>query len=59
VFGTLHTNSAAESIDRMVGVFPSEMQEQVRTQLSNSLVAIVSQQLLPKVGGGRIAAVES
>jgi twitching motility protein PilT len=58
VFGTLHTNSAAESIDRMVGVFPSEMQEQVRTQLSNSLVAIVSQQLLPKVGGGRIAAVE-
>ena len=58
VFGTLHTNSAAESIDRMVGVFPSEQQEQIRTQLSNSLVAIVSQQLLPKVGGGRIAAIE-
>ncbi|MBV9467790.1 MAG: type IV pilus twitching motility protein PilT [Abitibacteriaceae bacterium] len=58
VFGTLHTNSAAESIDRMVGVFPSEQQEQIRTQLSNSLVAIVSQQLLPKVGGGRIGAVE-
>ncbi len=58
VFGTLHTNSAAESIDRMVGVFPSDQQEQVRTQLSNSLVAIVTQQLLPKVGGGRIGAIE-
>jgi len=58
VFGTLHTNSAAESVDRMVGVFPSEQQEQIRTQLSNSIVAIVTQQLLPKVGGGRIGAVE-
>jgi twitching motility protein PilT len=58
VFGTLHTNSAAESVDRMVGVFPSEEQEQIRTQLSNSLVAIVSQQLLPKIGGGRVAAIE-
>lgn len=58
VFGTLHTNSAAESIDRMVGVFPSEQQEQIRTQLSNSIVAIVSQQLLPRVGGGRVASIE-
>ncbi|RYX84397.1 type IV pilus twitching motility protein PilT [bacterium] len=58
VFGTLHTNSAAESVDRMVGVFPSEQQEQIRTQLSNSIVAIVTQQLLPKVGGGRVGAVE-
>ncbi len=58
VFGTLHTNSAAESVDRMVGVFPSDQQEQIRTQLSNSLVAIVSQQLLRKVGGGRCAAIE-
>lgn len=58
VFGTLHTNSAAESIDRMVGVFPADQQEQVRTQLSNSLVAIVTQQLLPKIGGGRIGAIE-
>jgi twitching motility protein PilT len=58
VFGTLHTNSAAESVDRMVGVFPSEQQEQIRTQLSNSLVAIVSQQLLPSVQGGRVAAIE-
>ncbi len=58
VFGTLHTNSAAESVDRMVGVFPSEQQEQIRTQLSNSLVAIISQQLLPKTGGGRVSAIE-
>ena len=58
VFGTLHTNSAAESVDRMVGVFPADQQEQVRTQLSNSLVAIVTQQLLRKVGGGRVAAIE-
>jgi len=58
VFGTLHTNSAAESVDRMVGVFASEQQEQIRTQLSNSIVAIVTQQLLPKIGGGRIGAVE-
>lgn len=58
VFGTLHTNSAAESVDRMVGVFPAEQQEQIRTQLSNSVVAIVTQQLLPKVGGGRIGAIE-
>jgi twitching motility protein PilT len=58
VFGTLHTNSAAESVDRMVGVFPADQQEQIRTQLSNSLVAIVTQQLLPKIGGGRVAAIE-
>ncbi len=58
VFGTLHTNSAAESVDRMVGVFPADQQEQIRTQLSNSIVAIISQQLLPKTGGGRVAALE-
>jgi twitching motility protein PilT len=58
VFGTLHTNSAAESVDRMVGVFAADQQEQVRTQLSNSLVAIITQQLLRKVGGGRVAAIE-
>jgi twitching motility protein PilT len=58
VFGTLHTNSAAESVDRMVGVFPADQQEQIRTQLSNSLVAIVTQQLLPKIGGGRVGAIE-
>ena len=58
VFATLHTNSAAESVDRMVGVFPADQQEQIRTQLSNSLIAIVSQQLLTKNGGGRVAAIE-
>lgn len=58
VFGTLHTNSAAESIDRMVGVFSADQQEQIRTQLSNSIVAVVTQQLLPKVGGGRVGAIE-
>lgn len=58
VFATLHTNSAAESVDRMVGVFPADQQEQIRTQLSNSLVAIVTQQLIPKTGGGRVAAIE-
>ncbi len=58
VFATLHTNSAAESVDRMVGVFPADQQEQIRTQLSNSLIAIVTQQLLPKNGGGRVAAIE-
>lgn len=58
VLGTLHTNSAAESIDRMVGVFSADQQEQVRTQLSNSIVAVVTQQLLPKIGGGRVGAIE-
>ncbi len=58
VFGTLHTNSAAESIDRMVGVFPADQQEQIRTQLSNSIVAVITQQLLPKIGGGRVGAIE-
>ena len=58
VFGTLHTNSAAQSIDRMIDVFPSHQQAQIRMQLSTSLQAIVSQRLLPKVGGGRVCALE-
>lgn len=59
VFATLHTNNAAESIDRMVDVFPPGQQEQIRVQLSNNLVAIVSQQLLPRASGkGRIPANE-
>ncbi len=48
VFGTLHTSSAAQTIDRMVDVFPPEQQQQVRVQLSNSLVAVLSQTLIPK-----------
>ena len=58
VFGTVHTNSAADSIDRVVDVFPAERQQQIRLQLSMSLKAVLSQQLLPKVGGGRVLAAE-
>ena len=58
VFGTVHTNSAADSIDRIVDVFPAERQQQIRLQLSMSLKAVLSQQLLPKVGGGRVLACE-
>ncbi len=59
VMATLHTNSAAESVDRMIDVFPPAQQEQIRIQLSNNLVAILSQQLLPRAGQpGRIAAIE-
>ncbi|NEP54135.1 MAG: PilT/PilU family type 4a pilus ATPase, partial [Moorea sp. SIO3C2] len=48
VFGTLHTSSASQTVDRMVDVFPPEQQQQVRVQLSNSLVAVLSQTLVPK-----------
>ena len=58
VFATLHTNSAAQSIDRMIDVFPPHQQPQVRAQLSNILMSIVSQRLVPAIGGGRIAASE-
>ena len=59
VFATLHTNSAPDSIDRIVGTFPAERQSQVRLALSTCLKAVVSQQLLPKRSGkGRVAACE-
>ena len=58
VMGTLHTNSAPESIDRIVDVFPEEQQEQIRVQLANNLVAVMTQQLLPRIDGGRILAYE-
>jgi twitching motility protein PilT len=59
VFGTLHTNSAAKTVDRIIDVFPSEQQAQVRTLLAESLRGIVAQQLLRrKSGRGRIPAVE-
>ena len=59
VFGTLHTNSAAKTCDRVVDIFPSERQEQVRTMFSESLVGIMSQTLLPRADGkGRVAALE-
>lgn len=57
-FATLHTNSAAEAINRIVDVFPTNQQEQVRIQLSFVLQGIVCQQLIPKIGGGRVLAME-
>jgi len=58
VFGTLHTSSAAKTIDRIVDVFPADEKEMVRAMLSESLRAVISQTLLKKVGGGRVAAHE-
>ena len=58
VFATLHTNSASQSVDRMIDVFPPHQQSQIRAQLSNILMAICSQRLVPTIGGGRIAAAE-
>ncbi|HKX72743.1 MAG TPA: type IV pilus twitching motility protein PilT [Candidatus Saccharimonadales bacterium] len=58
VFATLHTNSAAQSIDRMIDVFPPHQQPQIRSQLANILQAICSQRLIPAIGGGRIVAAE-
>ena len=58
VFGTLHTSSAAKTIDRMVDVFPAQEKEMVRAMLSESLRAVISQTLLKRNGGGRIAAHE-
>jgi twitching motility protein PilT len=58
VFGTLHTSSAAKTIDRVVDVFPAAEKEMVRSMLSESLRAVISQTLLKKIGGGRIAAHE-
>ena len=58
VFGTLHTKSAADSIDRMVEVFPSGAQKQIRMQVSTCLNAVLSQQLVARDGGGRVLACE-
>jgi twitching motility protein PilT len=58
VFATLHTNSASQSIDRMVDVFPPHQQPQVRAQLGNILMAICSQRLIPALNGGRVVAAE-
>ena len=58
VFGTLHTTSAAKTIDRIVDVFPAEEKSMVRSMLSESLQAVISQTLLKRIGGGRIAAHE-
>lgn len=58
VFATLHTNDSAQAIDRIVDVFPGDAQTQIRVQLSHALQAVVYQRLLPRVGGGRVAAFE-
>ena len=58
VFGTLHTSSAAKTIDRVVDVFPAAEKDMIRAMLSESLKAVISQNLLKKVGGGRVAAHE-
>jgi twitching motility protein PilT len=58
VFGTLHTTGAARTVDRIVDAFPADMKDQMRTQLASSIVAVISQVLCKKVGGGRIASFE-
>lgn len=58
VLGTLHTNSAAKTVDRIVDAFPANMKDMIRTQLASSLVAVISQVLCKKIGGGRVAAYE-
>ncbi len=58
VFATLHTNSAAQTIDRIVDVFPANQQTQIRLQLASTLEGVISQRLIPQIGGGRIPAVE-
>lgn len=58
VLATLHTNSAAQSVDRMIDVFPAEQQPQIRSQLAGILMAVCSQRLVPAIGGGRVCAAE-
>lgn len=58
VFSTLHTNSASQTIDRIIDSFPAEQQNQVVSQLAATLVAIMSERLLPRISGGRVPAVE-
>ncbi|MCL6501581.1 MAG: type IV pilus twitching motility protein PilT [Pirellulales bacterium] len=58
VFATLHTTGAAGTVNRIIDVFPTNQQDQIRTQLSTSIIAVLSQTLLPKIGGGRVAAHE-
>jgi twitching motility protein PilT len=58
IFATLHTNDSSQTIDRIVDVFPSHQQNQIRSQLASVLLGVISQRLLPMMGGGRIPAVE-
>src|SRR6056297_38164 len=59
VFGTLHTNSAQGTVNRVIDAFPGNLQDQIRTQLASTLIGVVAQTLLPKIGGGRCAAYET
>lgn len=58
VFGTLHTNSAQGTVNRIIDVFPTNQQDQIRTQLSTAIIGVLSQALCPRIGGGRCAAYE-
>jgi twitching motility protein PilT len=58
VFGTLHTTGAQGTVNRIIDVFPTNQQDQIRTQLSTSIIGVLSQALLPRAGGGRVAAYE-
>src|SRR5512143_4378076 len=58
VFGTVHTSSAPKTVDRLIDVFPPAQQGQVRTMLSESLLGVATQLLMPRIGGGRAAAIE-
>lgn len=58
IVATLHTNSASQTIDRIIDVFPAHQQNQVRSQLASVLLGVISQRLVPKVGGGRVPALE-
>ena len=58
IFSTLHTNNAAQTVDRVIDVFPPAQQEQIRLQLASSLTGIFSQRLLPRISGGRVPAYE-
>jgi twitching motility protein PilT len=58
VFGTLHTTTAASTVDRIIDQFPADRQQQIRVMLSESLRGVIAQTLLPKKGGGRVAALE-
>jgi twitching motility protein PilT len=58
VFGMLHTNSAQGTVNRIIDVFPANQQDQIRTRLSTSIIGVLAQDLVPKIGGGRIACYE-
>ena len=58
VFSTLHTNDSSQAIDRIIDVFPAWRQEQIRVQLGSSLGAVIAQRLVPRIGGGMVAAFE-